>query len=76
MGHHIGRFCSPITCGGCSGAGPVAAFVFTTPQGTEEMHFVFNAAANELLRDGKRIEPRNVMRSEYTEFNMALANVW
>lgn len=40
------------------------------------MHFVFNAAANELLSNGKRIDPRNVIRNEYTELNMALVNVW
>eukprot|EP00123_Amoebidium_parasiticum_P013825 comp22170_c0_seq1/m.32532 comp22170_c0_seq1/g.32532 ORF comp22170_c0_seq1/g.32532 comp22170_c0_seq1/m.32532 type:complete len:798 (-) comp22170_c0_seq1:288-2681(-) len=49
-------------------ASPVAAVVTKTPQGTEEMHFFFNAAAQE--------NDNQLVAHEYTKLNLALGNMW
>eukprot|EP00123_Amoebidium_parasiticum_P009305 comp19389_c2_seq1/m.22403 comp19389_c2_seq1/g.22403 ORF comp19389_c2_seq1/g.22403 comp19389_c2_seq1/m.22403 type:complete len:705 (-) comp19389_c2_seq1:21-2135(-) len=62
-----------------SDKGDLAAFVAKTPLGSEEMHFAFNAAANELCNgeDGCETDtPNYVQEGEFTQVNLALANIW
>lgn len=61
----------------CAGAGSVAAYISQTAYGTEEMHFMFNAAAHELsVTQGIHIDPNMDQFYEFTPFHLALANVW